>query len=482
MSPTHPPDRPEPGGPLVVTTVGRSAIASTAVFAHLDGLDRLHATLDDAVARLAAAAVPGGVPLDATRVLVRAAGSEVEQLRVGIRISLARYADAEADVAAAQRRLAALFAYFAGRTVRDLLPFALIALLNPFSFRALAELRHLDLPALRRNLQRVFLEHPRLITDPRFSEFVELTATSTDDFLAGLSGRLPPLVVRGAHDERAGEFGVEEGARAVIGIGALLGMFRETPAAVQAVAGTELRTAAKGATERLARVPEVNQIRIESYTAPGLPPRHVVYLGPTETFSPFADAETHDMTSNLHGVAGLSAGSFRAVELAMHDVGIDPGDEVQLVGFSQGGLLATLVAASGEWNAVGLETYGAPAGNVELPAGLAGMAVRNTEDFIPALAGPQTDFNLLQVERRAFTESDVIPTDRAAPAHQRTGYIDAAQAIDADTSSIIRDQVTAMDAFTADYLAIDGSTATVAIYHAERVPHTTGRGGGGGGV
>jgi len=128
-----------------------------------------------------------------------------------------------------------------------------------------------------------------------------------------------------------------------------------------------------------------------------------------------------------------------------------------------------MVAASGEWNVVGLETHGAPAGNIELPAGMAGMAVRNTDDFIPALAGPQTDAHLLQVERRAFAEGQPIPTDLAAPAHQRSAYVATAAVIDADLAPQLREQIATMDAFAGDYVAMDGATMTVSTFHGERI-------------
>jgi hypothetical protein len=117
---------------------------------------------------------------------------------------------------------------------------------------------------------------------------------------------------------------------------------------------------------------------------------------------------------------------------------------------------------------VGLETYGAPAGNVALPPGLSGMAVRNADDFIPALAGPQLDDHLLQVERQAFAPGSPIPTELAAPAHQRTAYDATASAIDRATSAAVREQVAAMDEFTAEYARQDGSTITAMVYRAER--------------
>jgi hypothetical protein len=228
--------------------------------------------------------------------------------------------------------------------------------------------------------------------------------------------------------------------------------------------------APNGCLDRLSRVPENNQVRIERYDAPGSPPRYVVYVGPTETFSPVAtdNQEPWDLTSNVSGVAGLDSGSLRSTELAMHDAGIRTSDEVQFIGFSQGGLVAARLAASESWNAVGLETYGAPTGGIALPEGLHGMAIRNTDDFIPALAGPQIDHHLLQVERRAFPEGVPIPTAEPAPAHQRQAYAATASAVDVAESRAVREQITAMDTFTAQYAQRDGSSITVMTYHAER--------------
>ncbi len=147
-------------------------------------------------------------------------------------------------------------------------------------------------------------------------------------------------------------------------------------------------TAPLGAEERLARVPEGDQVRVEKYEAPGLPTRWIVYVGPTESFSPVASDEPWDLTSNFAGIAGLPAGSLRATELAMQEAGISEGDEVQFVGYSQGGLIAARLAGSDRWDAVSLETYGAPTGSVALPAELPGIAVRHTDDLVPALARP----------------------------------------------------------------------------------------------
>jgi hypothetical protein len=170
------------------------------------------------------------------------------------------------------------------------------------------------------------------------------------------------------------------------------------------------------------------------------------------------------------GGGPLDVGAYRASEVAMRDAGVTAGSPVQFVGFSQGGLIASMLAGSGDWNAAGIQTFGAPAGNIELPDGLAGMAVRNTDDFIPMLAGPQLDHHVLQVERRAFAAGETLPDYHAAPAHQRDAYMATAAVIDRASSSVVREQRDALDAFAGDYAVQPGSTITVTSYHAERVP------------
>src|SRR5690606_33638103 len=123
---------------------------------------------------------------------------------------------------------------------------------------------------------------------------------------------------------------------------------------------------------------------------------------------------------------------------AMADAGITASDEVVLVGFSQGGLVADAVAASGHWNTVGLETYGDPGGGIELPEGLRGVAVRHSDDFVVATGGPQGPTDRTIVERRAFAAGAPLPTDELAPAHQKRAYAETARMLDAASSPELR--------------------------------------------
>ncbi|MGN6503596.1 MAG: hypothetical protein ACTHKX_11950 [Pseudolysinimonas sp.] len=478
----HPVD-PALGGPLRITPAvpaGEPVIVATdAMLAHAERLARLHHLLSadaDALGRvgvldegLLAGAPP--VARDAAhefgvaRALVRGAAHEAGRTERMLRESIEAYAAAEEGARQHLAALAATLAILLAPLLRGLVLAAL-----PVAFGA--RLAGVPTDEQLRELQDWMLAHPQTITSPEFVEAVRATVMSVDDG-AGSALGLPPGAVA-LIGEALGFEGVEAGAGLVIGAGGLAGLFRDGPVAVTRVSTSATTTGPEGAVERLARVPEGDQVRIERNEAPGQAPRYVVYVGPTETFSPVARDEPWDLTSNVTGVAGLEAGSLRATEAAMRDAGVQPGDAVQFVGFSQGGLVAARLAASGDWNAAGLETYGAPSGNIALPPGLHGMAVRNSDDFIPALAGPQLDHHLLQVERRAFLPGSEMPTELPAPAHQRSAYVAAATEVDQATSTAVREQVAALDSFTADYTSAPGSQVTVMMYHAERVPEPSG--------
>ena len=468
---------PEMGGPLLVTPAGTTAVATDALHTHLDRLTALGEDLALEgrallVVRAEAAwsVVPGApaaarrseAELEAALASVKRARTVTLRLIGAIRAAITRYDDVENAVLAGADRWAAVLGAESGPILRIMLPG--LAVLGGLAFLA----SKLPDPGGERAsaIRHFFLQHPGLITGPKFVELVRLFSGSLDETTDSLLGMPAPLAIAlGA----AGVTGVRTSARGLLAVGPLVGLFRETPVKVERTSTTQITSPPVGAAERLDRVPEVDQVRIEKYAAPGEPNRFVVYVGPTETFSPVADHEPWDLTSNVGGVGGLDVGSFRATELAMHDAGVKSGDQVQFVGFSQGGLVATMLAGSGQWNAAGLQTFGAPAGNIELPEGLSGMAVRNTDDFIPMLAGPQLDHHLLQVERRAFADGTPLPTYHAAPAHQRDAYMATATAVDEATSAAVRDQSAALNSFTADYADRPGSTVTAMVYHGERI-------------
>jgi hypothetical protein len=445
-------------------------VATDALLAHAETLDRLSSGLAAGSAGIAslsplvvgpaaAAVVHRAADTRAALAAMRGAAQLADEVRDALRLAIRRYAVVEAE----QRARAIRLGEGVGHTLAPLLRTLLLAGLPLALAYRLAGAPGSDRIA---QLRQWMIEHPETITSPEFVEFVRVGAMSVDETGASMLG-LPPdaFELEGAAH---GYTGVEVGAALLLGAGMPFGLLRDGPVTVDRVSTLPLDGGPRGAAQRLARVPEGDQVRIERYDAPGLPSRYIVYVGPTETFSPVPRDEPWDLTSNVAGVAGLEAGSIRATEVAMRDAGITPADEVQFVGFSQGGLVATRLAADGAWHAVGLETYGAPAGNIALPEGLAGMAVRNTDDFVPALAGPQLDQHLLQVERQAFAPGSPIPHELPAPAHQRSAYVATATTIDAARSEAVRSQIAAMDAFATEYAEREGSRATVMTYHGRR--------------
>lgn len=473
--PFRPPVDPALGGPLLVAPRGSGGVAVTtdALQAHAEQLRRLRDTLEGDTAALAgvhpptadqlAIASPQTVhavrQLGPAHVLLRGVAVIAAEADDRLRAAIVRYAEAEQRERQRAIALGAQLAVLLGPVLRVLVVLALPAVLA-------ARVTGFPAPAQLAALKQWMLAHPGTITSPAFVEAVRITAMSLDEAAGSLTGLPPGAATALAHG--GGFVGVQAGAAYVLGAGRPFGLFREGPITVERVAESPVSAPAAGSAERLGRVPEGDQVRIERYDAPGRPPRYVVYVGPTETFSPIATDEPWDLTSNVYGVAGLDAGSIRATQSAMRDAGITAEDQIQLVGFSQGGMVASRIAASGDWNVVGLETYGAPAGDILLPEGLSGMAVRNTDDFIPALAGPQLDDHLLQVERQAFAPGSPIPTELAAPAHQRTAYDATATVIDRASSAAVREQIAAMDEFTAGYLRDDGSRITAMVYEATR--------------
>ncbi|TFD81367.1 alpha/beta hydrolase, partial [Cryobacterium fucosi] len=171
------------------------------------------------------------------------------------------------------------------------------------------------------------------------------------------------------------------------------------------------------------------QVRVERY-GPAGSAAWVVYIGGTAEWSPVVTAEPWDLSSNVAAVAEEGAGSYRAVLEAMREAGVQPSDPVVQVGHSQGGLVASQVAASGEFNTVMIATFGAPNGQVEVPAGLAAVAVEHSDDIVPALGGPGGRAEERLVVRREVFATEPVPVDQALPAHALTAYRETAGLMD----------------------------------------------------
>jgi hypothetical protein len=309
------------------------------------------------------------------------------------------------------------------------------------------------------------LDNNSLLTNPTTVALVRAAMGSSDDALGGAL-RLPPSVVTQLGDEGIGLTGLGATAAIVVLLARGAGMLRET--SVTAVkTSTTATTAPRTLAERAARVPATGatttgeQIRIDRYRRPGKPDAFEVYIAGTVDFHPTAGEEPWDLTSNINGIAGLPSGSLEAVRAAMEDAGVTESSPVMLTGYSQGGLVASLIAASGEYNVQGLVTLGAPAGLVEIPPDVPVLTVRHTDDLVPALGGYDVNAQALVVERQLFAEMDV-PSGVAVPAHQIEYYEQTAALIDSARSAQVRSALDGLDRFA-------GTTeAETTLYRARR--------------
>jgi hypothetical protein len=301
-----------------------------------------------------------------------------------------------------------------------------------------------------------------VLSEPGFVELVRLTVTSVDDLADGAVGMPQPLAQL-LGDEGLGVLGLGTSAAAVVAVARTVGAVRETPVAVTESTTSSTRRSLTWQ-DRAAKIPQgQSQIRIDRYSQPGRPDRFEVSLGGTIDPSLVATDEPWDMTSNLTAVAHGDAGSYRAVQQAMSLAGIDRSTPVIFNGYSQGGLLAAMLASSGDYDTQGLFTLGAPAGQVEVPHDIPYLAVEHHEDLVPATGGVWKSSDPVIVTRDLFDG----PPDTSSvvlPAHELAHYRETAGLIDGSDERRVTDVGDALRGFGDGTVSVETT-----MYRAERV-------------
>jgi pimeloyl-ACP methyl ester carboxylesterase len=98
-----------------------------------------------------------------------------------------------------------------------------------------------------------------------------------------------------------------------------------------------------------------------------------------------------DNETNLQAVAGLRTDMAIGVAAAMHQAGIARGEPVALVGHSQGGLVATRLAADPvlgrEFRISTVLTAGSPVATVKVPSGVEVLSLEHIQDPVVGLDG-----------------------------------------------------------------------------------------------
>ncbi|MBP3976764.1 hypothetical protein [Microbacterium sp. BLY] len=280
-----------------------------------------------------------------------------------------------------------------------------------------------------------------------------------DQFDAG--GLLPPLFSAGA----------------VVGMTSGLGRVRPgmtlsgtaDPVRVGVVASSRPNSAPSGLAGALRRMPASAgaQVAVERYTMPGGATRYVAYLGGSRSMAP-GDAggtEPWDMKSNVELYTGGRSASYQATLDALAAAGARPGDRVDVVAHSQGGMIAAHLARESGFAVTTQLTAGSPVEPV-LSTDQTLVQLRHTDDVVSALAaggspegtGAPDSFIASRVG-----DPDPGPQDFALQTHALETYIETAEQVDASDDP----RAVALDAY---WTELDRAVAVERTeYRAERV-------------
>ncbi|MET4637386.1 hypothetical protein [Mycetocola sp. 2940] len=392
------------------------------------------------------------------------ASALAESLGLKLERAAVEYANGEQHRSDVGGILSALAGILAGGFLRNLTvgagaPTAAIALLitqHP-EFRRLAAV-------VGQPVAAAIADHPELLVSPAFVRLVRTLVASADDVAMGATG-VAPTVAWFLGDEGAGVVGLGSMAEALLLL-AGRNAYMATPLTMTRSSTTSVSAPATLA-DAAARIPASGagkpQVRIERYADRRGGASYAVYIAGTSDFS-VGGSEPFDMASNLAGIAGRDTAAQQATVEAMNDAGIRRGDAVSFFGHSQGGLVATRIAASGVYSTQSLVTFGSPSGQIRVPDSIAHVAVEHAEDITPALGGAPiggTDGReRIVVTRGLFDETGPPPGTSPGDAHHMARYAETAELIDGSPDPRLTPMREALSGFGA------GGWAT--LYRAER--------------
>ena len=459
---------------LILSGGGSVAVATDALFATVAELRRFAGHADATSTRVTVLSLhdvgrclaPGGESGDLVSAAsaLRTAAARAEELAAALQCGAEAYGELERRALAMWRSAEGWAAERAGAWLGLLLPLLPAATAGVAGLLLGALLSPGGLSQAGDGAAEALGPPSRVLTSPTTVALLRSLVLAGDDFASGVL-RLPPGTAAVLGERGADLVGLSGTAALLVALATRGGALREGDVRVRESRRFAVPAAPAGFRDRVDRVPAGrSQIRIERYSFPARPDRFEVFLGGTRAAGLLGGDEPWDMTSNLHGVAGLSPGSLRAAEDAMRSAGVTADSEVVFTGYSQGGLLATELAASGDWTTRGLVTFGAPVGGMELPEGFPVVQVEHTDDLVPAFGGDRSETGPIVVRREAFAGRDV-PADVAVPAHRLGEYRSTAELLDAARAPAVVSAAGRLRTFGQGAERIE-----ITLYRADRLP------------
>ena len=149
----------------------------------------------------------------------------------------------------------------------------------------------------------------------------------------------------------------------------------------------------------------------------------VVYIPGTQS-KKLSGENVFNVGSNISAMTSTElAASELAVRQSLEQLNVDRNDRLILIGHSQGGIIASNIAVSSDYNIGGLISVGAPIAHQDLQAPV--ISIEHANDVVPALSGETNPISNNWVTVQNTPEAKTI-----IEAHSMNTYIETAKLMD----------------------------------------------------
>lgn len=177
---------------------------------------------------------------------------------------------------------------------------------------------------------------------------------------------------------------------------------------------------------------EDGRVRVERYESAGQKTA-VIYLPGTAEWNPIHSNKTFDLSSDLELVAGRSsADSMASVQEVIGSLDLEPGENIILVGYSQGGMIAAELAET-NLPISGIITLGSPIAENPIPDRIPVIAIEHSNDPVPAISGKTNP--ITENWATATRHLELQPGQSVIAAHLMPGYEQSAKLVDQSTDT-----------------------------------------------